>query len=122
MKQTIYALLPRFSSQIGHILHYHFSVERAVRSLGWDYIAFVPKKTEYSSLPQNWEHCLANDTSLKPKNIFLKFVFLFANVIPFRRIFQRKEATVVFIEHFEILNLASAYIRLRGNSAIVKER
>lgn len=107
MKQFVYAILPRFSSQAGHILHYHLSVEKAVRSLGWEYTAFVPKKTEYSPLPKNWENCLANDTSSKRKNLFFKGMFLFANILPFRRIFRRKEATIIFIEHFELLHLAS---------------
>ena len=80
IKQVIYAILPRFSSEVGHVLQYHLSVEKATRSLGWRYIAFVPEKTECDSLPQHWEHCLANDTSLKPKNIIQKLAILFANI------------------------------------------
>lgn len=110
MKREIHALLPRFSSQLGHIFHYHRAVENAANLIDWTYTAYIPQKTEIVSLPKNWIPILANDTSNAPKNLWLKLKFFIANLFPLRRIFRTIETNlkaIVFIEHFEIQHLAS---------------
>lgn len=107
--KDVHALLPRFSSQLGHIYHYHIALEKSLTLLGWSYWAYIPKKAEMA-LPPNWNRCLANDILDKRKGIWQKFRFIVLNFIPFRKIFHKigkNASSIVFIEHFELHHLAS---------------
>lgn len=115
MLREIHALLPRFFSKLGHIFHYHIAVEKAFGRTGWSYKAYIPKKIGASDLPSNWIQRLANDTREKPKGGRQKLAIFFANILPFRSIFQdieKKKEAVLFIEHFEFQHLASMLVAL----------
>lgn len=110
MAKEIHALLPRLISKAGHIFEYHRSVEKALKSFGWDYKAYAPKKTAVSPLPSEWRAVLANDLLESPKNAFLRLKIFISNIFPMRKIFKQienRDSAVVFIEHFELQHLAS---------------
>jgi len=114
-KQKICAILPGLFSESGHIYHYHLSVQRAVESLGWKYAALVPKDNKIKVLPPNWIPVLANDFWDRPKTFFPRLGSLFRNFSPIRRFFRGEEKNsdaVIFIEHFELQNLASLCLSL----------
>lgn len=113
--RELYAFLPGLSSEIGHIFHYHLSVQKAMNLIGWKYTAFVPKETLISPLPLDWLPRLAKDRWDGPKGVVRRLKVLFANIVPFRRIFQsieKKDTAVVFLEHFELQHLASLFFAL----------
>lgn len=117
----IHAILPRLISKVGHIFHYHISVQKSVELIDWDYTAYIPQKAQISPLPFSWQPILANDIAEHPKTFWQTLRIIFANILPFRRIIQtikNNESAVLFIEHFELqhllsLALASLFLKSR---------
>lgn len=113
--KCIHALLPRLISELGHIFAYHLSVQNTVQWVGWNYIAYLPKKTKVSPLPKGWKAVLANDVLEESKTYLQRLGIFLGNIGPFRTIFksiESKASEIIFIEHFELQHLASLVVSL----------
>lgn len=109
------ALLPRLSSKIGHIFHYHLAVQKSLALISWEYTVLIPQKAEVSPLPPGWYPTLANDLSEAPKGLWALGKILFENIEPFRKSIQKiesKNSAILFIEHFELQHLMSIALAL----------
>lgn len=112
---SLHAILPRLSSKLGHIFHYHEALQEGLNANQWCYTAYIPKKADIFPLPSNWNAVLANDIADSSKSFFQKLTILFANIVPFWKIFRsfkKDKRAVVFIEHFELQHLASFFLVL----------
>jgi glycosyltransferase involved in cell wall biosynthesis len=114
-KRKICALLLGLSGEVGHVYHYHIATQKSVKSLGWEYEAFIPKKFRINVLPDKWFPVLAADYWDIPKTAFFRLKMLFSNILPLRAIFKKEEKNeegVIFLEHFELQHLASLFFSL----------
>ncbi len=106
-KKIFYAFLPLLQGKTGHIYTYHKAVEKAVQTLGWDYIALVPKKPSIS-LPQNWKESLPKDSWQKKKTKIEKMRLLYKHFLCLKKeIKKMAPSSLFFLEHFEVFHIAA---------------
>lgn len=115
MNTTFYSLLFGLSSESGHLLHYHRHLEKAIRSLRWEFHALIPKQTKIKQLPNGWQPCLAIDPWDGSKTIFDRISSFFFNLSALRKLFRSistEQKAIVFLESFEMQQLASLVVSL----------
>ncbi len=111
-KNHFYAFLPLLHDQVGHVYTYHIAVEKAVKSLQWDYIALVPQNTPLS-LTQNWKRVLPEDSWKKKKTSKKKISLFFRHFFSLKKeIHKMPPYSIFFLEHFEVFHMASLFFAL----------
>lgn len=110
-----YALSPNLFDEVGHIYPYHRALARAVEQNGWIYTNYVPRGVQLKSLPPRWIEALPPDFWNRKKGGLFRLRMVFAGFFSLRSLFrtmENKSDTIVFLEHFELQNLASLFLAL----------
>lgn len=108
------SLIPNLMGGEGHIIPYHEAVSEAVKTIGWDYEAILPARSDDQNLPADWNPCL-RDTNLEDegsgieKISRIKDAFLLGISIAnyFRNRHGNEQSTIIFLERFIHLQLFS---------------
>jgi hypothetical protein len=105
------SITPNLTKESGHDYSYHQSVEKGVRSLGWQNFVLLPKDCSIKNLPDNWIKCLvAREKSWNAggiRKIFHSFL-LAKSLAGFFRNFQREfegKRCIFFMESFSFFHL-----------------